>query len=681
MPETNLLDKIQKEKLNRANQSIDGGPQIGIMDIAQERERRRNLTPPTIVDEAIGAAKHVGGQALEKVIQAGEAVDSVTGAPTRAAVGALQQAENPITAFSEQFAEDPSLAPTGKELAQEAGATEASLSGLFPNLFTEDKNEAKDWLKFEKGGGADITASGFAGLGLDVILDPTTLFGGAAVKVAKKGTQAARKLNKIKNVVDTGKPSILTSIKKGVKVTGEDIKKVVDKATNPRQSKEYERLLEIADKHKITAKELPEAVEFGKASFPSRFERFKAEGSLGEETLKKFENAFGKIDNALEEQIGRISGVPPSGNSIAAGELLKDGYDEAFDKLMKHNDITYGNIHKIDPGITLSDNAVDAISSKVKGIDKWATGQIRRGIQGEGLGEAKQMKTVLNALNNTNGSIKQTVEVMKNIGEIAFKKRKINDVVPRNVKKLRELYFTLSESVVKTVDDKLGKELATSLTDNNKLMSKFFNDRKYIELIGSDKAPETIFKQLVMNGDSKQIASLKKVLSPEKLQQIKGEYLASLATRLKDGSINISSFSKNLMKKEGPLSLFTKDEIKELVDIVDLHASMGEVVLSRSGTGGSNRFKDFLLAPLETVRQSATGESISETFKARARNFPERQAAKASKKVAGQTKRKKALEALKSDRVKKSVGRTAKGARLMSSQGETKRERALKKGK
>jgi len=683
MPQGELLEQIKAERQRRAGGGLENGSSVTIMDIARERERRRNIPEPTLTDQAIGVAKDVGGQVLEKAIQAGEAIDAVTGAPTRAAVQALQQAENPLTAFASQFAEDPAQAPTGKELAQAADVPESSLSDLFPSAFTEDKNEAKEFLKFEKGGVADITASGFAGLGLDVILDPTTLFGGAALKGVKKGTELARKAGKVKKIVDTGKPTLLTSIKKGAAVTKKDISGLLERTINPRQSKEFERLLDIADKHKIKASELPEAVEFGKTSFPSTFERFKAEGPLGEETLKKFGTAFAKVDEALESQMSTIGGVAPTGSAQSAGDLLRAGYDEAFDKLNKNADITYGNIHNIEPGITLTDDAINKVGSKLNGVNKWAIGRIKRGIQGEGLGEAKQIQSVVRAIKNTNGSVKQTVEVMQDIGRLAFKQRSVNDLTPRNVKKLKELYFSLSEGVLETVGEKLGPELAGSLKENNKLFSEFFKDKKFIEIIGNErKASEDVFKSLVSSGDTKQIAVLKKLLSPEKLQQIKGEYLASLVTRLKDGGINFTSFSKKLMAKEGPLGLFTKDEIKNLTDIIDLQASLGEVVLSRSGTGASNRFKEFLLKPLDAISSSATGEALSESVKAKARNFPARQLEKkvkdttrAIKKAKNQTERERALELFKKGVTKKTVTKGAKGARLLSSQ--TERERAL----
>ncbi|NJM09343.1 MAG: hypothetical protein HC883_00125 [Bdellovibrionaceae bacterium] len=48
-----------------------------------------------------------------------EALDSVTGAPARAAIGALQDGRNPFSAAGKQFAEHPRNAPTGYDIVKE----------------------------------------------------------------------------------------------------------------------------------------------------------------------------------------------------------------------------------------------------------------------------------------------------------------------------------------------------------------------------------------------------------------------------------------------------------------------------------------------------------------------------------------------------------------------------------
>src|SRR4051812_1238504 len=84
------------------------------------------------------------GQAIIKPVAAvSRAVDSVTGAPVRAGVGALQEGKGigeALGAYGHQFAEDPSKAPSGKDIAAKLGlSTEDSLNtGLHLSPFPGD---------------------------------------------------------------------------------------------------------------------------------------------------------------------------------------------------------------------------------------------------------------------------------------------------------------------------------------------------------------------------------------------------------------------------------------------------------------------------------------------------------------------------------------------------------------
>jgi hypothetical protein len=75
-------------------------------------------------EDVKGAGKYVGEKALGAVGWTGTQIDRVGGAPARAAIGAAQLGENPLSAFGSQFGRDPSKAPTGKELAMNAGASD-----------------------------------------------------------------------------------------------------------------------------------------------------------------------------------------------------------------------------------------------------------------------------------------------------------------------------------------------------------------------------------------------------------------------------------------------------------------------------------------------------------------------------------------------------------------------------
>lgn len=69
----------------------------------------------------------------------GKAVDSVTAAPTRAAIFAAQKGDNPAAAFRDQFAGDPEKAPTGEMIAAKIGLSTQGKPG-----FTAAEQQAFD---------------------------------------------------------------------------------------------------------------------------------------------------------------------------------------------------------------------------------------------------------------------------------------------------------------------------------------------------------------------------------------------------------------------------------------------------------------------------------------------------------------------------------------------------------
>lgn len=149
-----------------------------------ERSKQQAAAPaePDMVERASRAT-------LNFITEAGRKVDSVTGAPTRAAIGAMQSGENPFRAFGRQFAEDPELAPTGKEIAVKAGFSEDK---VIPTPFrAPDYNPDGTWgMKLMK-----VSPAQVAGTGIDVLADPTTIIppskaAGLAFKGATKAAGA-----------------------------------------------------------------------------------------------------------------------------------------------------------------------------------------------------------------------------------------------------------------------------------------------------------------------------------------------------------------------------------------------------------------------------------------------------------------------------------------------------------
>jgi hypothetical protein len=144
-------------------------------------------------------SKSLGESALELVSDFGKKVDSYTGAPTRSAIGALQDGKNPITAFGKQFGENPDLAPTGKEIAEKAGASTKTYGELLPEDFYDVDMKA-DFPAMQAGQAQmfkNVSPAGAAGLAIDVTADPTLIIPGKAIsKTVEAGGNAARFLTK-----------------------------------------------------------------------------------------------------------------------------------------------------------------------------------------------------------------------------------------------------------------------------------------------------------------------------------------------------------------------------------------------------------------------------------------------------------------------------------------------------
>lgn len=127
-----------------------------------------------------GLLSKAGNAVLSGVKAVGETVDRFGGAPTRAGIAAAQNvgSMNPIdwlkaggSAAAGQFGRNPELAPTGKDIVKTAGVPDTALSDVLPGLYS--KNGEGRTLK--RGGLLDPTASGAAGMAMDIAADPTTL--------------------------------------------------------------------------------------------------------------------------------------------------------------------------------------------------------------------------------------------------------------------------------------------------------------------------------------------------------------------------------------------------------------------------------------------------------------------------------------------------------------------------
>lgn len=547
--------------------------------------------------EEPGMLSKFGKKAVDTVVEVGNFVDSYTGAPTRAAIGALQNDESPLSAYVKQFGKDPRSAPTGKQIAAKAGfSTEESFNiplGRLTSGGMSDKGLLDD---------VKVSPAGVAGVAVDVLADPSNIIpiGATAKGLAKVGikggTEAARL--GIKGTA-LGIDAVTGSRigEKTIEYAGQkadQVRKVFDNYFKPQRADDVESLFKIASKHGVDTKTLPEAVEFGKDSVITRLARARAEGPLGEKYLREFADSLDQVDNATAKTVAQIgNGVVP--NREQAGKILRDGYDEAVGNLFRGMDVRHSKIVENYPGLMIPESELKSISSKLNGVEKFAKGRLERGVTALQEEQAKRLLKATDAIRNSKGSYKQMYEALSDIGDAAFKPQNTTAAIPADVERMRDIYNTISTALVNTVDKNVSPQVAQELVSNNQAISKFLKETDvFAKKLGDQSlANETIFDSLIKRGDSRQIDALKAIMPPEKFQQVKAAYVDSIIPHSAEGGIHYRTFSNLMNKEKERLSrLLDPSEAENLTELATLGTRFGTPILSTSGTGASNRLRN-----------------------------------------------------------------------------------------
>jgi hypothetical protein len=302
-----------------------------------------------------------------------------------------------------------------------------------------------------------------------------------------------------------------------------------------------------------------------------------------------------------------------------AGNLIRKDYDRAVGQFFDNVDVSYNSIVKDYPGLKLSNAAMKELESKLAGIEKFAKGRVERGVTQLQRSQGQGLLNSVAAIRNTNGSVKQTVEALRDIGEAAFKSENTLAALPADVARMRKLYGDISGALKDSIRTEVqnGEAVAGALEINNKLMSEFFGDKSLIEkAIGSTTlSPEGVFRNLIQNGDSKKIEALRNILSPEAMQALKGSMLDSLIKRTDDG-FSYRQLTNSMRTKQNQLmSLLGDDELTEFAELVRLGDRFGPATMNTSGTAINQLFRDIL----GSVNQSITNEALINGLKRRAR--------------------------------------------------------------
>jgi hypothetical protein len=622
-----------------------------------------------------GLMENIGSGVLNAAVKTGEVIDSYTGAPTRAALGEMVQGNygNMLNAYGKQFGEDPSLAPTGKEISQVAGLSAESLGYVPGSVQISDEQRARqgkynpNYGQESKGFDAPSPA-GITGLGIDVLADPTNLI--PFVPASKILTKTGQGLNKFvrggAKAVDaaTGLPIVKTGefvadTSKAAFTATKNAKERLTKLFKPDIAPDFEHQKSVLEANGVSTDWVPESLEYGERSMPSRMARNKAEGPLGADDLEKHHKFIQDVSGATEKKIAKIgNGSIPDAKE--AGQIVRDGWDEGTEKFFSQMDATYNNATMLAPDMRLTKEASGKLNKTLDKMEGFAKGRLQDtgGLEKiidsanatkkqktkasaeylEALSstnvaitkaEKSQAKEILNAVRiakkaqmNTASDMSQTINAMRDIGKIAFKSKNSLAEIPSDVKAFREMYFALQESVTDSIRKNLGDEFADGLKANNKQMSDFFQKQSRLsEVIGSKNvANEDVFQRLIVNGDSDQIANLKYIIPEESFNKLRSAYLNKMVNRNADNVINFNSTRKKLNGQRDHLkNLFSDEELLDLDDILNAGDKAGQATLSSSGTGASNMFSDLK----GTVQNAIGGDILLDNLKKGARKRAE----------------------------------------------------------
>jgi hypothetical protein len=371
---------------------------------ALEAQQQKTSTALANIKSPVQKAASYLGKGLQ-------AVDSVTGAPVRAAIGAIGDEGSPMQAFGEQFGADPSKAPSGKDLAARAG------------LSTEEFFDTRIKLNPFTGKTLKVSPAGVVGGGIEALTDPTTYIGGAVVKQGAKSTITGAKAmapevrKYLQNIARERAVKAATgenraAIKKLAKMSGKgagDIDKAVE---NLRRSGEI--LLEGPDP---TVRAFSTSEGIGERAAAKRRESGKRIGKIGETVEELTPNAI------TGEMIGMdLLEYADTIPSVGKGAKLKDRVIEEAERFGSLSPQTFKEVQDLKGQFPYEPQSPDLLIS-----DKDVSNKIHSAIgrrmdaaveQAKGVADPEQQ-----ALLSQYGAEKERYGVFKNTADAATEQK------------------------------------------------------------------------------------------------------------------------------------------------------------------------------------------------------------------------------------------------------------------
>lgn len=457
-----------------------------------------------------------------------------------------------------------------------------------------------------------------AGLGIDIAADPSILI--APVKVIKGALPGAKALAKgiLKGGAKatdlvTGTTRVADTLAIAEKAGTEAIE-VAKKTFKPDISSKAAKYEEIATKFGI--KGGPTAAhQFGKNSFAAKMER-----KIAETGGPKSDELLGIVDQtqeALDKAIEKIGNGPPM-NKVEAGNFLTEAYNTGVQRIFDSIDFTYKNAGQQVPGLQITENASKKLGMKLNGIERKAKGLLERGTRVE-KAQAKNMLQSVQSIRKSGVNYKFLREQMQSIGKEAFEKQPLPpNGIPIDTRSMRDLYHTMSDALIETIDTSVSPDIANKIRENNKVMTEFFGQRSKIApiILNPKLAPEQIFEKAVINANSDQIKAIREILNVEDFERLRGSFLDDLASKTLGGDTPTRTFFNKLEKKGHIVDeMLTPAEKTDIVDLLEFRDEIGPLVLSTSGTGASNQLKSAAKAAVEVASNVAFLEGLKKSAK------------------------------------------------------------------
>lgn len=563
----------------------------------------------------------LGNDALELL----DTVDSYTGAPMREGLKTLGESKSLLeagSAFVDQFGEDTSTAATGKEVARAAGVRDfKTLGGAYAAGNTPEEIQAslQEMPIDEQIAPANVPLEEMVGVGVEIGADPLMFIPvGKVLKLGGKGVGAVAKgsgrvvLNSSKTAqaVGTGIDVTNKAVRRAAKSIGDNLKNMF----NPIQSADFPRLKKVLEKNDILPANLdhiPEALEFGERSSISTASKVLRQDPLGEGRTKIFNEFLLSVDGAIDTKLGTMA-TEVGDDAFRGGEQLMKGYNDGVQELFDGAEVTYQNFNAIAPDHMLSEKSLTQLGNKLERIESKAARLVKQGV-GEQRSKAKALLADIKAIRQGDGSYQGLVDTMQDVGKSAFKKKDLVERVPVDKRNLQEIYYTMRD-IVQTEIAGVDPTLAVKLKESNLKFNKFFSENEGIsKILGKTKDPQHVFNKLINLGNTTDIRALKATMPSEAFDQVRATYLNTLIAREATyGNISYAKTITNMERKKRIISemfIDAPEALGEFQELLEVGKRTGDIILNKSGTDVSRRFRDFMGSIINSTISDATLEA------------------------------------------------------------------------